>query len=65
MLRESKHEQGGGEGEKNWKQAPRTVSVEPEVGLHPTHREIVTWTEIKSLPLNRLSHSGAPMGGYF
>ena len=37
-----------------------TVSAEPDSGLEPTNREILTRAEIKSRTLNRLSHPGAP-----
>ena len=36
------------------------VSAEPHAGLDPTHCEIMTCAEIKSMSLNRLSHPGAP-----
>ena len=36
------------------------VVTEPDVGLEPTNREILTWAEIKSRMLNCLSHPGAP-----
>ena len=38
----------------------RIVSAEPDVGLEPTNREIVTWPEIKGGTLNQLSHPDAP-----
>ena len=38
----------------------RTVSTEPDAGLSLTNHEMVTWAEVKSLTLNRLSHPGAP-----
>ena len=37
-----------------------TVSTETDVGLKLTNRDIMTWAEIKSWTLNRLSHPGAP-----
>ena len=37
------------------------VSTEPNTGLHPTNREIMTRTEIKSWMLILLSHAGAPI----
>ena len=36
------------------------VSVEPDVGLDPMNCELMTWPEIKSWMLNRLSHPGTP-----
>ena len=35
------------------------VSTEPNVGLELTNREIMTWSEVGSQMLNRLSHPGA------
>ena len=40
----------------------RAVSTEPNMGLEPTSREIMTWAEIGHLPL---SHPGAPTFIYF
>ena len=37
-----------------------TISAEPDAGLEPMNREIVTWAEIKSQTLNWLSHPGTP-----
>ena len=37
-----------------------SVRAEPDAGLKLTNREIMTWAEIKSWPLNQLSHPGAP-----
>ena len=37
-----------------------TVSTEPNTGLQPTNREIMTWVEIKNQLLNWLSHPGTP-----
>ena len=42
-----------------------TVSPEPDAGLEPTNREIMTWAETKSRTLNRLSHPGAPIKHFF
>ena len=36
------------------------VRAKPDIGLHPTNTEIVTWAETKSQTLKRLSHPGAP-----
>ena len=38
----------------------QTVSTEPNTGLQPTNREIMTWVEIKNQLLNWLSHPGTP-----
>ena len=38
-----------------------TVSTEPHTGLKLTNCEIMTWAEIKSQILNRLSHPGPPI----
>ena len=38
----------------------RAVSTEPNVGLDPTNREIVTWAEFKSQTLKWLSQPGTP-----
>ena len=38
----------------------RVVSTEPDTGLHLMNHEIMSWAEIKSRTLNRLSHPGAP-----
>ena len=35
-------------------------NVEPNVGLEPMNREIMTWAEMKSQTLNPLSHTGTP-----
>ena len=37
-----------------------TVSTEPSVEIKPTNHEIMTWVEIKSQMLNRLSHPSVP-----
>ena len=37
-----------------------TVSTEPNMGLKLMTHEIITWAEIKSWTLNRLSHPGTP-----
>ena len=37
-----------------------TVHAEPDMGLEPTNREIMTWAETESQMLNWLSHPGAP-----
>ena len=37
------------------------ISTEPNSGLDPRNVESMTWAEIKSLTLNRLSHPGAPV----
>ena len=37
------------------------ASSEPSMGLHPKNHEIMTWAEIKSQMLNRLSHPGTPI----
>ena len=42
-----------------------TVSTEPDVGFELKNCEIMTWAEIKSQTLHRLSHSGAPRGLVF
>ena len=36
------------------------VSAEPDAGLDPMNREIMTWAKIKSRMLNPLSYLGAP-----
>ena len=36
------------------------VSTEPDTGLDAMNHEIMTYTEIKSLMLNRLNHPGTP-----
>ena len=41
-----------------------TVCVEPEVGLHPMNREIMTQAETESQTLNLLSHPGVPRKHY-
>ena len=41
------------------------VSAEPDAGLSIMNRVIMTWAEIKSWPLNRLSHPGAPSQEHF
>ena len=50
-------------GSKIWGKAERermcTVSTEPDAGLEPTNREIVTSTEVKSWMLKPMSHPGA------
>ena len=53
--------EGQREGERE-SQAGSTLSAEPEARLNPmTDCEIMTWAEIKSQILNRLSHPGAPI----
>ena len=37
----------------------RAISSEPDAGLDPMNREIMTWAEIKSRTLSRLSCPGA------
>ena len=37
-----------------------SVSTEPDMALDPTNHKIMTRAEIKSQPLNQLSHPGAP-----
>ena len=39
----------------------RSVSVEPDVNLELTNHDIMTWPQIKSQMLNRLSHPDAPI----
>ena len=39
-----------------------TVGMEPDVGLEPVNREIMTRAEIKTQTLHQLSHPGAPGG---
>ena len=41
------------------------ASMEPDAGLRPTNREIVTWAEIQSQMPNRLNPSGVPRGFLF
>ena len=41
-------------------QAVFMLSSEPNTGLKPKNHEIMTWAEIKSQTLNRLSHPDAP-----
>ena len=41
-----------------------TVNTEPDRGLDPMSREIVTGAEIRSQTLNRRSHPGAPGFGF-
>ena len=36
------------------------LSSDPDAGLYPSNHEIMTWAEIKSWSLNRLSYPGAP-----
>ena len=48
-----------GQERENPKQVP-LVSNEPDAGLKPTNREIVTRAEIKRRMLKQLSHPGAP-----
>ena len=52
-----------GEGQRERGRIPsrlHAVITEPDTGLDPTNREIVTRAEIKSHTLSRLSHPGAP-----
>ena len=53
-------EQGRGRerGEERGESQAGTINAEPNVGLDPTNREIMTGAEIKSYTLNRLSHPG-------
>ena len=37
----------------------RAVSTEPDVGLEPMNREIMTWTKMESQTLNLLHHPDA------
>ena len=57
------HKRGRGrERERGKERIPRrlhAVGSEPDVGLDPTNREIVTGAQIRSQMLNRLSHPGA------
>ena len=57
---ESKHEKGGKRERGRIPSRLRTVSAEPDTGLNPTNREIVTLAEIKSWTLNWRSHPSAP-----
>ena len=53
-----------GQTEKGWKRIPsrlHAVSSGSEAGLDPRSHEIMTWAEMKSQTLNRLSHPGAPI----
>ena len=47
-----------GEGQR---EGERKSEAELDVGLNLMNREIMTWAEIKSLLLDRLSHSGFPL----
>ena len=35
--------------------------MEPNAGVEPTNRDIMTWAEIKSWTLNQLKHPGASL----
>ena len=52
---------GAGRGRERISSRLRTVSAEPNTGPELTNREIMTWAEIESWTLNRLSHPGAPI----
>ena len=54
--REIKYVQGRGErGKERIPRRLHTVRTEPDLGLHPTNCEIMTWVKIKSQTLNQLS----------
>ena len=56
--RERKSRGRGREGEREIPSRLHAVNTEPDVGLEPTSHEIMTWAEINSRRLNRLSHPG-------
>ena len=49
--------------ERNLKQAPSQHWAQPEFGSH--YSEIMTWAEINSQRLKRLSHPGAPKVNFY
>ena len=60
-LRERERASGGGlEREAENPNRLHAVNAQPDAGLELTNREIMTWVEIKSRALNRLSHPSAP-----
>ena len=61
--RETREHKQGGQRERGRDRVPsrlHTVHTEPDAGLQLMNCEIMTCAEIKSQPLNQLSHSGTP-----
>ena len=54
-----------GKGQREWERERIPNSIEVDEGLKPMNHAIMTWAEIKSRMLNRLSHPGTPSGLYF
>ena len=59
-TREKEGDGGRGREEEGIPRRPRTVSPEPNAGLEPTPREIMTRAESNRRMLDRLNHPGTP-----
>ena len=63
--RETERERDRERGRERESQAGSMLSAEPNAGLDPTNREIMTRAEIKSRTLNGLSHPASPPSQLF